>query len=154
MTEREGAQRERGVTTAVRPAVTPAGPAEERAMSETLTREDLRGLFLFERLSEDQLGWLVEHGQVETRAAGTPVLAEGDPATCFFVLLDGTIAMSRNVGGERVEVNRTDYLGSYFGATQAYLETDVESEQKYLIDRKSTRLNSSHYALSRMPSSA
>ena len=133
MTEREGSQRERGATTAVRPAVTPAGPAEERAMSETLTREDLRGLFLFERLSEDQLGWLVEHGQVETRAAGTPVLAEGDPATCFFVLLDGTIAMSRNVGGERVEVNRTDYRGSYFGATQAYLEADVESKQKYLM---------------------
>ena len=29
-----------------------------------------------------------------------------------------------------------------------------KSKQKVLVDRKSTRLNSSHYGLSRMPSSA
>lgn len=98
---------------------------------ENLTADDLRGLFLFERLSEEQLDWLVRHGQVETRAAGTPVLTEGEPATCFFVLLDGTVALSRNVGGERVETNRTDHRGSYFGSTQAYLRGEVAAEQTY-----------------------
>jgi hypothetical protein len=30
----------------------------------TLARDDLRGLFLFEKLTDEQLDWLVEHGQV------------------------------------------------------------------------------------------
>jgi signal transduction histidine kinase len=89
---------------------------------EKLTADDLRELFLFEHLDDAQLAWLVEHGHVETRTAGTPVLSEGEPATCFFVLLDGTVALTRTIGGERVEINRTDHRGSYFGATQAYLE--------------------------------
>jgi signal transduction histidine kinase len=98
---------------------------------ENLTVDDLRSLFLFEHLNPEQLAWLVEHGQVETRAAGVPVLTEGEPATCFFVLLAGTVALCRNIGGERVEVNRTDYRGSYFGATQAYLKADIASKTQY-----------------------
>ncbi len=98
-----------------------------------LTADDLRGLFLFERLGEDQLAWLVEHGRVETHSAGTAVHTEGERATCFFVLLDGTVALCRTIGGERVEVNRTDHRGSYFGATQAYLQADVASKTIYLM---------------------
>ena len=97
-------------------------------MEEKLTADDLRGLFLFERLNEDQLAWLVEHGHVETRTAGTPVLSEGEPATCFFVLLGGTVALTHYVGGERIETTRTDHRGSYFGATQAYLESEAQSK--------------------------
>ncbi|MFD1052125.1 cyclic nucleotide-binding domain-containing protein, partial [Kibdelosporangium lantanae] len=100
-------------------------------MVEKLTADELRTLFLFEKLDEDKLAWLVEHGHVEYRTAGTHVLTEGEPATCFFVLLEGTVALCRNIGGERVEVNRTDHLGSYFGATQVYLEADVVSKQTY-----------------------
>ncbi|WNV91789.1 ATP-binding protein [Umezawaea sp. Da 62-37] len=96
-----------------------------------LTADDLRELFLFERLTEEQLAWLLEHGRVETREAGTEVLAEGDEASCFFLLLDGTVALCRNIGGERVEVSRTDHRGSYFGATQAYLQDDVASKATY-----------------------
>jgi signal transduction histidine kinase len=106
-------------------------------MKEGMTTDDLRELFLFEHLREEQLAWLVEHGQVETRAPGTVVVAEGEPATCFFVLLDGTVALSRNVGGERVETNRTDHRGSYFGATQAYLEADVASKTTYQMTAES-----------------
>lgn len=98
---------------------------------ENLTVDDLRGLFLFEHLSEEQLAWLVAHGQVETHAAGSQVLREGQPATCFFVLLDGTVALSRVIGGQRVETNRTDHRGAYFGATQAYLGSDVEARTVY-----------------------
>ena len=98
-----------------------------------LTAADLRELFLFEHLSEEQLAWLVEHGQVETREAGTLVHAEGDEATCFFVLLEGTVALCRNIGGQRVEVNRTDHRGSYFGATQAYLRGEVAAPSTYTM---------------------
>jgi len=98
---------------------------------ERLTADELRTLFLFEKLDDEKLAWLVDHGQVEYRTAGTNVHAEGEPATCFFVLLEGTVALCRNIGGERVEVNRTDHHGSYFGATQVYLEADVASKQTY-----------------------
>jgi signal transduction histidine kinase len=92
-------------------------------MSTTLTKDELRELFLFEALDDGQLGWLQKHGEVVTRRAGEFVVQEGDPATCFYVLMSGTLVMSRNVSGDTVEVNRTDYVGSYFGATQAYMDT-------------------------------
>ncbi|USX53742.1 ATP-binding protein [Lentzea sp. HUAS12] len=94
-----------------------------------LTAAELRTLFLFEKLDDAQLDWLAAHGHVETRAAGTPVITEGEPATCFFVLLGGTVALSRTIGGQRIEVSRSDLRGSYFGATQAYLELDQPTYQ-------------------------
>ena len=90
----------------------------------TLTRDDLRRLFLFERLADEQLDWLLEHGEVVTRPAGEAVVTEGEEATCFYVLLDGTLVLSRNVGGDQLEINRTDHVGSYFGATTAYLDPE------------------------------
>ncbi|MFG2103359.1 ATP-binding protein [Micromonospora echinaurantiaca] len=97
--------------------------------TDRLTPDELRTLFLFEALDDGQLGWLAEHGRVEQRAAGTVVYAEGEPATCFFVLLRGAVALSRRVHGDEVEVTRTGQRGVYGGATQAYL--DDEAEQVY-----------------------
>ena len=50
-----------------------------------------------------------------------PALREGEPATCFFVLLWGTVSLSRRVHGDDVELVRTSQRGVYGGATQAYL---------------------------------
>jgi len=94
----------------------------ERETSERVDAAELRTLFLFEKLDEDKLAWLAERGRVEQRRAGTRVYSEGEPATCFFVLLEGTVAMSRNVRGDEVELNRTDQRGVYAGATQAFLQ--------------------------------
>jgi signal transduction histidine kinase len=93
-------------------------------MTETLGRDELRRLFLFESLTDDQLDWLSANGEVRTVPAGETVVAEGDEPTCFFVLLSGTLLLSRLAAGERVQINRTDHVGSYFGATQSYLSTD------------------------------
>jgi signal transduction histidine kinase len=93
-------------------------------MSDTLSRDELRRLFLFEALSDEQLDWLSQHGTVKTVPAGESVIAEADEATCFYVLLSGTLTLSRLAGGERVLINRTDHVGAYFGATQAYLDTE------------------------------
>ena len=82
--------------------------------------DELRTLFLFEKLNEDQLEWLCQHGHVEHFEPG-PVHREGDPATCFYILLDGTIVLSRRVGGDDVEINRTSNRGVYSGAFNAYL---------------------------------
>jgi signal transduction histidine kinase len=82
--------------------------------------DELRTLFLFEKLSEDQLQWLCERGHVELLPAG-PVYAEGAPAECFYVLLEGTVVMSRRVGPDDVEVGRTSDRGVYSGAWLAYM---------------------------------
>jgi signal transduction histidine kinase len=92
--------------------------------NERLTPEELRTLFLFESLDDDKLEWLSRHGRVEYFAAG-PILTEGDPATCFYVLLEGTVSMSRRVQRDEVEVSRTSQPGVYAGATQAYLGEQV-----------------------------
>ncbi|MET8327853.1 ATP-binding protein [Streptomyces sp. NPDC005181] len=97
--------------------------------SAKLSPEQLRTLLLFEKLSDEQLGWLAEHGRTEQWPAGSVVYGEGQSATCFFVLLSGAIALSRVLHGDDVEVTRTDQRGVYSGATRAYLGDRVE--QRY-----------------------
>ncbi|MEY9856193.1 signal transduction histidine kinase [Catenulispora sp. GAS73] len=87
--------------------------------------EELRTLFLFEKLDEEQLTWLCEHGTVEAFEPGQ-VYAEGDPAQWFYVLLEGTVVLSRRVGADDVEVTRTSQVGVYSGAFQAYLGDRVQ----------------------------
>jgi len=82
--------------------------------------DELRTLFLFERLDDDQLRWLCAHGHVLSRESG-PLYVEGDPARWLYVLLDGHVALSRRVGTDDVEVSRTSQRGVYGGATAAYL---------------------------------
>jgi len=88
-----------------------------------LTPDELRTLFLFEALAPEQLDWLSERGYVESRSAGSAVFTEGEEATCFFVLLSGTMTLQRNVEGTQVEFTRTDQRGAYSGATQAFIPT-------------------------------
>jgi signal transduction histidine kinase len=82
--------------------------------------DELRSLFLFEKLTPEQLETLCREGGVEVIEPG-PLYAEGEPATCFYVLLSGTLVMSRRVGNDDVEVNRTSDPGVYAGAFQAYM---------------------------------
>jgi signal transduction histidine kinase len=94
-----------------------------------LTPDELRGLFLFENLDGDQLAWVAENGDVVDRPAGSEVSVEGEPAECFFVLLEGTLSMVRLVGGSEVETVRTSYRGAYSGAVQFYFGDRLE--QRY-----------------------
>jgi signal transduction histidine kinase len=82
--------------------------------------DELRTLFLFEKLSDDQLEALCEEGHVQVIEPGH-VFSEGDPATCFYVLLEGTLVTSRNVSGDDVEITRTSQRGVYTGAFRAYV---------------------------------
>jgi signal transduction histidine kinase len=98
-------------------------------VTERLGAQALRELFLFEKLSEEQLAWLAERGEVRSYPAGAMVYAAGEPATRLFVLLEGTLSMTVRAGGAEVEVVRTDYRGAYAGAFFAYL--DVPSAHSY-----------------------
>ena len=90
------------------------------------TPAQLRELFLFEDLTDDQLAWVVANGDVVSYAEGDTVLGEGEQAECFYVLLSGTLSLVRKVRGDDVEMTRTDQPGVYAGATQFYLEDQVD----------------------------
>ncbi|MCX4767549.1 ATP-binding protein [Streptomyces sp. NBC_01275] len=81
---------------------------------------EVGALFLFEKLSPEQLGRLCSEGRVELFEPG-PVYAEGEPATCFYVMIEGAVVLSRRVGADDIEVNRTSQRGVYSGAMTAYL---------------------------------
>lgn len=99
------------------------------AAEQRLTPDELRELFLFENLDDEQLAWVAGNGDVVTCPAGTEVSVEGEPAECFFVLLDGTMTMVRLVGGSEVETVRTSHRGVYSGAVQFYFGDRLE--QRY-----------------------
>jgi signal transduction histidine kinase len=100
--------------------------AETTEAARRIPPEELRGLFLFEHLDDDQLRWVCEHSDVVDVPVGQELVTEGDLAECFYVLLRGSLTMSRQVGAEQVEINRTDYRGSYVGAVQFYLGDQTE----------------------------
>ena len=102
-----------------------SGPPGERTEPaqhepERLSPDELRTLFLFEGLGDDQLAWLAGAGRVVEYPAGAIVASEGAPATCFLVLLSGMLSMSRRVQGGEMELIRTDHCGSYTGAFDFY----------------------------------
>ncbi|MDH6127291.1 ATP-binding protein [Kitasatospora sp. GP82] len=89
------------------------------------SQEEIGTLFLFEKLAPDQIARLCRDGRVEAFEPG-PVYQEGDPAACFYVLLEGTLILSRRIGNYDVEVNRSSSRGVYAGAFHAYLGDRVQ----------------------------
>jgi signal transduction histidine kinase len=89
-------------------------------LENTCLPDELRTLFLFEALSDEQLQMLCDNGHIQSFEPG-PVCIEGDPATCFYVLLDGEVVMSRRSGGADIETGRTSQRGVYCGAWSAYV---------------------------------
>ncbi|REE96146.1 ATP-binding protein [Thermomonospora umbrina] len=102
-----------------------------------ITVDELRPLFLFEKLSDEQLAVLAEYGHVEEYDAGVEVCRQGDPAEVFYVLLDGEIALTKNIQGHEVELTRSSTPSVYGGATQAYMGDRIE--QRYGGALRTTR---------------
>ena len=101
-------------------AAEPPAGRSVHSSSALCSADELRGLFLFERLTDDQLAWLCREGRVEVAEDGV-VYAEGEPASKLFVLLSGTVVLLRRIAGDDVEVTRTSSPGAYAGAFFAYL---------------------------------
>jgi signal transduction histidine kinase len=89
-------------------------------MGETCVPDELRTLFLFEKLSDAQLQTLCDHGHIAVFEPG-PVCIEGEPATCFYVMLDGELVMSKRSGGVDIVTSQTSQRGVYCGAWSAYV---------------------------------
>ncbi|WP_197382396.1 ATP-binding protein [Mycolicibacterium mengxianglii] len=104
-------------------------------MGEKCLAGELRTLFLFEHLTAEQLDMLCADGHIETFPAG-PLCTEGEPATCFYVLIDGELVMTKRSGGVDIETNRTSQRGVYCGAWSAYIPNE---EQQYQASVRLTR---------------
>ncbi|WP_327584604.1 ATP-binding protein [Nonomuraea sp. NBC_00507] len=88
----------------------------------TIDIDELRKLFLFERLTDEQLTKLANSGQVKTFAAGEDIVCQGAPAECFAVLIEGEVQMlNETVSAGTVAMPRSSQPGVYGGATSAYL---------------------------------
>ncbi len=81
--------------------------------------DELRSLFLFEALTDEQLAVLCANGHIEDYQPG-PICIEGEPATCLYVLIDGELTMAKLSGGQEIETNRTSQRGVYCGAWRAF----------------------------------
>ena len=103
-------------------AATPDAPAPDAPApgSAMCSADELRRLFLFEKLTDDQLAWLCREGRVIVAEPGL-VYAEGEPAAQLYVLLSGTVVLSRRIGADDVETTRSSTPGVYAGAFFAYL---------------------------------
>jgi signal transduction histidine kinase len=97
--------------------------------------DELRTLFLFEHLSDEQLAMLCVNGHVESYEPGS-ICVEGEPATCFYVLIEGELTMSKLSGGQDIETNRTSQRGVYCGAWSAFT---AEQHQTYTTSVHVTR---------------
>jgi signal transduction histidine kinase len=110
-----------------------AGPAEATTYAEgdRIGPDELRTMFLFEALTPEQLDWIAQRSRVELYPAGDTVYTEGEPATCFYVLLAGTITMTRRVAGDEVELTRSSQRGAYAGATASFTDPPEGQVHRY-----------------------
>ncbi|HYQ35404.1 MAG TPA: cyclic nucleotide-binding domain-containing protein, partial [Mycobacterium sp.] len=97
--------------------------------------DELRTLFLFEGLTDEQLAILCANGHIEQYQPG-PICAEGAPATCFYVLVEGELAMSKLSGGQQIETVRTSQRGVYCGAWSAFT---AQAHQSYDASVRATK---------------
>jgi signal transduction histidine kinase len=96
---------------------------------------ELRTLFLFEKLNDDQLAWLCKDGRVAHFEPGL-VYSEGEPANRLYVLFEGEVVMSRRIGADDVETARTSQRGVYAGAFLAFLGNSLP--QTYVNSLRAT----------------
>jgi signal transduction histidine kinase len=82
--------------------------------------DDLRSTFLFEKLSDEQLHTLAGLGTEIAFPVGETVFSEGQPADFLWVLLDGELEFSRQVGGQRVVIATESRPGSYAGGIRSF----------------------------------
>jgi signal transduction histidine kinase len=83
---------------------------------------DLRGLKLFDGLSDEQVADLAAAGSIVPVEPGAVLFTEGHPAEAWWVLLEGTIELVRHIGREDTVVARMDVPGRWAGGFRAWDE--------------------------------
>jgi signal transduction histidine kinase len=86
---------------------------------------DLRGLDLFQGLTDAQLADLVAAGEEVHFGPGDVMFRAGEQADAWWVLVDGTVDLVRHVGREDVVVRTMDEPGRWAGGFRAWDEQGV-----------------------------
>jgi signal transduction histidine kinase len=87
--------------------------------------DDLRSINLFDGLTDDQLGDLVQAGTEIGIEPGVELFHEGEHADFWWVLVDGAIDLMRHIGREETLVGRMDTPGRWAGGFRAWDEHGV-----------------------------
>ena len=87
--------------------------------------EDLRGIALFDGLTDEQVHALLDAGEERTYAVGEELFREARPADHWWVLLDGSISLLRHVGHEETLLGVMATPGQWAGGFQAWDEHGV-----------------------------
>jgi signal transduction histidine kinase len=87
--------------------------------------DDVRGLSLFNGLSDEQLADLVAAGTEVRIEPEVELFHEGEHADFWWVLVDGAVDLLRHVGREDTLVGRMDTPGRWAGGFQAWDEHGV-----------------------------
>src|SRR5262249_25124331 len=85
-------------------------------------RELLRRVSLFREAPEEYLDWLLAHPEEVCLAPGEVLVREGEPATHFFMLLEGEVQVTNGLDGQEFFVARSD-PGVYFGEVPILMGT-------------------------------
>lgn len=94
-------------------------------MSGSITVAELRELTLFEGLTADQVRSLIDDGEEVAVVPGEVLFREGDHADDWWVLVDGSVSLSRKVGREDVVVRQMAVPGQWAGGFRAWDEQGV-----------------------------
>ena len=86
---------------------------------------ELRSLSLFDGLDDAQLGALLEASVEQTTRRGETLFVEGRPADSWWVLLEGTVVLIRQVGTEQSVVGHMTSPGQWAGGFAAWDEFGV-----------------------------
>jgi hypothetical protein len=87
--------------------------------------DDLRPLGIFDGLTDEQLGELLEGGTEVRIEPGVELFREGEHADFWWLLVDGAIDLVRHVGREATVVARMDVPGRWAGGFRAWDEHGV-----------------------------
>ncbi|MDT4958636.1 MAG: hypothetical protein QOD31_2435 [Pseudonocardiales bacterium] len=87
--------------------------------------DELRGLSIFDGLTDEQLAELVAAGTEVRVEPGIELFHEGEHADFWWVLVDGALDLVRHVGREDTVVGRMDQPGRWAGGFRAWDEHGV-----------------------------
>ena len=87
--------------------------------------EDLRALSIFDGLTDQQLTELLEAGEEHEFVPDEVLFHEGHPADSWWVLLEGTVSLVRQVGKEETTLGAMTQPGQWAGGFRAWDEHGV-----------------------------
>ncbi|QIX28440.1 ATP-binding protein [Nocardioides sp. JQ2195] len=85
-----------------------------------MTYADVRALALFDGLADEQVHQLLEVGDELDFVVGQELFSEAQPADDWWLLLDGSLVLTRHVGHEETVMGRMATPGQWAGGFQAW----------------------------------